>query len=405
MNDRYDVVIVGARVAGAGTALLLARAGLRVVVVDRAPRGTDTVSTHALMRAGVMQLARWGLLPALRAAGTPQVHRSLFHYPGQSVQVTIRPSPGVDALYAPRRTVLDPLIVAAAAEAGAHILDRTALVGLIQQGRRVVGVRVRGSDGAERTIHSRLTVGADGIRSGVAAAVGASLERRARHTGAVLYTYRGDLPTAGYEWAYGEGAGAGMIPTNGGLTCVFAGTTPDRYRDARTRGAETALRSLFAAAAPDHVTRLEQSSAAGPVHGWTGVTGFVRRSWGPGWALVGDAGYFKDPITTHGMTDALRDAELLSAAVVRALSSGAGEGDALAGYQRQRDALSTRLFDVTERIASYRWTLAEVPGLLREASSAMTDEVEFLQGLEARTTGSASGRDPLARVQWGDADR
>ena len=400
MSDHYDVVIVGARVAGAGTALLLARAGLRVAVVDRARRGSDTVSTHALMRAGVMQLDRWGVLPAVRAAGTPQVHRTLFHYPGQTVQVTIRPSPGVDALYAPRRTVLDPVLLDAAAAAGAHVVDRTAVIGLINDGDRVAGVRVRGVDGVERTMVSRITVGADGIRSDVAAAVGAPLQRSATQSGAVLYSYRGDLPTAGYEWAYGDAAAAGMIPTNEGLTCVFAGTTPERYRDTRRNGTpETALRSLVARAAPDHVARLDESSPAGPVRGWTGVTGFVRRSWGRGWALVGDAGYFKDPITTHGMTDALRDAELLAAALVDALSSGVRECDALAGYQRQRDALSAPLFDVTDRIASYQWTLAEVPGLLREASSAMTDEVEFLQRLDARAARSASGRYALTSVK------
>jgi 2-polyprenyl-6-methoxyphenol hydroxylase-like FAD-dependent oxidoreductase len=399
MGDRYDVVIVGARVAGAGTALLLARAGLRVAVVDRARRGSDTVSTHALMRAGVMQLDRWGILPAVRAAGTPQVHRTLFHYPGQTVQVTIRPSPGVDALYAPRRTVLDPMLIDAAAAAGARVLDRTSVVGLIQDGGRVAGVTVRGVDGSERILRSHITIGADGIRSGVAAAVGAALQRSGTRSGAVLYTYRADLPTAGYEWAYGEGAAAGMIPTNDGLTCVFAGTTPERYRAARRRGAEVALRGLFARAAPDHVARLDQSSSAGPLRGWTGVTGFVRRSWGPGWALVGDAGHFKDPITTHGMTDALRDAELLSAAVIGALSTEVRECDALADYQRQRDILSAPLFAVTDRIASYQWTLSEVPGLLREASAAMTDEVEFLQQLHARPAGPRSGRDALTLVE------
>ena len=127
------------------------------------------------------------------------------------------------------------------------------------------------------------------------------------------------------------------------------------------------------------------------------MPGFVRRAWGPGWALVGDAAYFKDPISTHGMTDALRDAELLAAAVVHAFSSEVRECDALADYQRQRDVLSAPLFDVTDRIASYRWTPAEVPGLLREASAAMTDEVEFLQRLDARAAGPTSGRDCLRR--------
>lgn len=387
MSDRYDVVIVGARIAGASTALLLARAGLRVAVIDRARSGTDTVSTHALMRAGVTQLARWGVLPAVRAAGTPPVRRTLFHYPGQTVQVTIKPSAGVDALYAPRRTVLDPLLVEAAADAGAQVSERTSVVGVLTDGDRVMGVRVRGADGVNRTLHARLTIGADGIRSDVAAAVGAVVQHSAQHAGAVLYAYRGGLPTAGYEWAYGRGTAAGMIPTNEGLTCVFAGTTPARVRAARREGAETALRTLFAQAAGDHVARLDASSPAGPVHGWAGVRGFVRRSWGPGWALVGDAGYFKDPITTHGMTDALRDAELLSAAVLAAHSGTRPQDAALAEYQRRRDALSASLFDVTDRIASYAWSVGDIPGLLREASSAMTDEVEFLQGLDASSTG------------------
>lgn len=393
MTGRYDVIVVGGRVAGASTALLLARAGLRVAVLDRGRRGTDTVSTHAFMRAGVMQLDRWGLLPAVRAAGTPPVHSTLFHYPGETVQVTIRPSPGVDALYAPRRTVLDALLLDAAAEAGAHILERTALVGLLEEGDRIVGVRARGADGIERALSCRITIGADGIRSDVAAAVAAPVQRSARSSGSVLYAYRRDLPTAGYEWAYGHGAAAGLIPTNEGLTCVFAGTSPGMYRRLRRQGADAALHSAFAQAAPDLVSRLDQSSPAGPVHGWSGQTGFIRRSWGPGWALVGDAGYFKDPITTHGMTDALRDAELIAAAVVDTLSSKAPESDALESYQRQRDRLSERLFDVTDRIASYRWTLEEVPGLLREASSAMTDEVEFLQRLDVHAAGATSGRD------------
>jgi 2-polyprenyl-6-methoxyphenol hydroxylase-like FAD-dependent oxidoreductase len=384
VSARYDVVVAGARVAGASTALLLARAGLRVALVDRVARGTDTVSTHALMRAGVTQLSRWGVLPAVRGAGTPPVHRVLFHYPWDSVRLAIRPSPGVDALYAPRRTVLDPILLDAAATAGAEVLERVAVVGVTGDGTRVTGVRLRGRDGTEHEVRATLTVGADGIRSTVAAAVGAPVERVGTHGGAVLYAYRADLPTEGYEWAYGPGVAAGMIPTNEDLTCVFAGGAPDLIRAARREGADAALRALFAAAAPDHAPRLEASVAVGGLHGWAGLPGFVRRSWGAGWALVGDAGYFKDPITTHGMTDALRDAELLADAVVAGLSGAEPEAAALAGYQHRRDDLSQRLFEVTDRIASFTWPLDDVPGLLREASAAMTQEVEYLQALDSR---------------------
>src|SRR6476620_11852487 len=116
----YDVVVVGGRVAGASTALLLARAGVRVVLLDRDRHGSDTMSTLGMMRGGVLQLARWGLLPDVTAAGTPPIRQVVFHYAdGERVNVAIKPSAGVEALYAPRRYLLDRLLVDAAAAAGA----------------------------------------------------------------------------------------------------------------------------------------------------------------------------------------------------------------------------------------------------------------------------------------------
>ena len=111
--------------------------------------------------------------------------------------------------------------------------------------------------------------------------------------------------------------------------------------------------------------------------------GYVRRSYGPGWALVGDAGYYKDPITSHGLTDALRDAELLSRAIVAAARGETTEPMALASYQSIRDRLSARLFAVTDEIASFRWDLDRIPGLLTELSDAMVDEVTSLSELDA----------------------
>ena len=114
VRDRYDVVVVGARAAGAATAMLLARCGVRVLAVDRGGYGTDTLSTHALMRAGVLQLARWGLLERIEAEGTPRVQRTVFHYEDEVLDILIKPRHGVPALFAPRRTVLDRILVDAA---------------------------------------------------------------------------------------------------------------------------------------------------------------------------------------------------------------------------------------------------------------------------------------------------
>ncbi|HEU4514852.1 MAG TPA: NAD(P)/FAD-dependent oxidoreductase [Nocardioidaceae bacterium] len=399
MQNQYDVVVVGARVAGASTAMLLARAGLKVALLDRGGYGSDTLSTHALMRAGVLQLSRWGVLDEVVAAGTPPVEKTLFHYSdGDMVQVSIRSSAGVDALYAPRRYVIDRILVDAAAAAGVDVHHGVAVTGLSWSDGRVTGLRAVSRTGAALALRARLVVGADGIRSVVAQQVGAPVEQQAAARAAVLFRYHADFCLAGYEWAYGGGAAAGMIPTNDDLACVFVSTTPERLRSMRRRaGTERAFAGLFEEAAPDLAPRLRMSTPAGRMLGWAGVPGFVRRSWGPGWALVGDAGYFKDPITAHGMTDAMRDAELLANAVVEAMSGARPEAEALAAYQRQRDALSSRLLAATEAIAAYAWDMSEIRQLLREVSSAMTDEVEALEALPTRPSGRLPAGQPSRR--------
>jgi flavin-dependent dehydrogenase len=377
----YDVAIVGGRIAGASTALLLARAGVRVVLVDHGRRGSDTVSTHGLMRAGVLQLSRWGVLPDVIAADTPPIREVVFHYAdGEDIGVTIRPSEGVDALYAPRRYVLDRILVDAAAAAGADVLHETTATELIcDASDRVTGVKVRGRRDKSMSLYAPLTIGADGVRSTVAATVQAPVVWRGATASGMLYRYFTGLPAGGYEWAYGEGAAAGLIPTNDG-TCVFVGTTSAHMRSLRRNGTEYAFATLLAMAAPAFIDRIAEAKPATSLRGWGGTPGYLRRGWGDGWALVGDAGYFKDPITTHGMTDALRDAELLADAVLAVLS-GCGEASAFQAYEGTRDRLSRDMFDVTEAVAGYDWSLHKVRHLLRDVSAAMSAEVDQLQEL------------------------
>ena len=383
-SERYDVIVVGARVAGASTAMLLARAGARVLLLDRGEHGSDTLSTHGLMRGGVLQLARWGLLDRLVATGTPAVRSTTFHWIAEEpVHVTIRPGVGVDALYAPRRHVIDRLLVEAAAEAGAEVRHRVRVTGLLRdRGGRVCGVRTEDRDGRAGSARASYVVGADGIRSVVAETAGAHVERLGRHASAVRYAYVEGLDAPGYEWMYGDGAAAGLIPTNDGRHCVFVATTPDRMRTLRLgRTADEAFAAVFHAAAPDQVGRLAEATRVERYHGWAGAPAHLRRPWGPGWALVGDAGYFKDPISTHGMTDALRDAELLAVALLDALADRGRERVALGRYHRRRDALSTALFEVSDEIASYDWDVPTAQRLLRRLSAAMSDELELLAAL------------------------
>ena len=292
MSTDYDVVVVGGRVAGASTAMLLARAGARVALVDRATYGSDTISTHGLMRAGVMQLSRWGLLDEVTAAGTPPIRRTLFHYAdGEPEQVSIRSTAGVDALYAPRRPVLDRMLVDAAAEAGAEVRHESTVTSLLRdESGRVGGVRVRSRSGTVVELRATITVGADGIRSTVAEQAGAPVLRRGRSGSAFLYRYYADAQPLGYELGYAVGGAAGFIPTNDGLTCVFVGATPARVRALRRDGTEQAFAVLLSETAPRLADRVVAAQPAGRIRGWAGVPGFIRRSWGPGWALVGDAG-------------------------------------------------------------------------------------------------------------------
>jgi flavin-dependent dehydrogenase len=373
-NQHYDVVITGARCAGAATAMLLARQGARVLLLDRSRQGTDTLSTHALMRGAVLQLHRWGLLPQVVAAGTPAIRSTTFHLPGAVSTVEIKPKNGVDGLYAPRRTVLDTILAEAARSAGADVRFGTSVTGLRRdRAGRVTGIIGR-AGAARLKVSADLVVGADGRRSAVARFAGATAAYVAPASSGVIYRYFRDDATAGYHWYYTPGSAAGVIPTNGGLACVFAATGAERLRRELDGGAEAGLRRILAGAAPELAGRLDHHGAAGPARVFPGLTGYLRDAAGPGWALVGDAGYFKDPITAHGITDALRDAEILA----RAVTSG-GPG-AVGRYQAERDELSLRLFRVTGRIAAFDWTAGEIGDHLLELKDAMAEEVAAMTG-------------------------
>jgi 2-polyprenyl-6-methoxyphenol hydroxylase-like FAD-dependent oxidoreductase len=373
VDREYDVVVVGARCAGAATAMLLARRGLRVLAVDRSPYGSDTLSTLALMRAGVLQLRRWGVLGVLEAAGTPPVRTTSFHYGEEEVEIQIKPRDGVDALYAPRRTLLDARLVDAAADAGARVVHGVRLVDLLRSDDgRVTGVALE--DGARRAVRvaAGTVIGADGTRSTVARLAGAETYRVGRHAAAVVYGYFGGLDGGGYHWHYGRGVSVGVIPTNDGLSLVFASMPPARFHDEIRGDLAAGHRRLLAECSPALADAMTGARRVETFHGYAGNPGFMRRPYGPGWALVGDAGYFKDPITAHGITDALRDAELLARAVAT------GDPRALAEYHATRDALAVGLFEVTDEIASFQWDLPTAKDLHLRLSREMNREVEAL---------------------------
>ena len=386
MNRTWDVIVVGARVAGAATAMLLARAGLRVLCVDRSRRGSDTLSTHALMRGGVLQLTKWGLLDGVVAAGTPPVRRTVFHYGAEQFAVSLKPAASTDALYAPRRTVLDAMLVDAAVRSGVSVEFGTPVVGLCRAADdRVTGVLLQDRrTGRLRAEYAAIVVGADGRDSLVAREVSATNEFAGQHAGSYLYGYWQDLPSDGYEWSYRPGltAGtiptlaAGTIPTNEGATCVFVGGTPARM-GAEVRAAGSPAAAIDALA--DQIGLGERMRSAHRIGNVRYVhslpPGYLRTAQGPGWALVGDAGHWMDPMSTHGMTSALRDAELLVDAITSPVAVKPGTAGS---YQHTRDRLSRPMLESSDEIASFGWDLDRIRDVLRQMSSAMTEEVEAL---------------------------
>jgi len=377
VNERYDAVVVGARCAGAATAMLLARHGLSVLLVDRDRYGADTLSTLALMRAGVLQLYRWGLLDPMRAAGTPAIRSTSFIYGDETIKIPIKPRNGVDALYAPRRTVLDALLAEEASRAGADVLYGPRLAALERASDgRVVGAAIEERDGTLRRVGAGIVIGADGRTSTVARLVEAPTYLEGKHACGVVYTFWPGLPNAGSRWYYRPGVSAGAIPTNDDNTVVFAATPSARFQDEIRSDMQAGYHRVLEQCAPDLAREVADLTPADRYRGFPGQPSLMRQSHGPGWALVGDAGYFKDPITAHGITDALRDAELLARAVAR------GTDQALAGYQSTRDELSRELFEITDAIAGFEWDLERLKPLHLSLSEAMSQEVKALLRLD-----------------------
>jgi flavin-dependent dehydrogenase len=355
-RSRHDVVVVGARVAGSATAMLLARLGHDVVVVDQASFPSDTVSTHSIARSGVVQLHRWGLLDEVLDSGAPAIRQVTFNAGGESLTRPIKERSGVDLVVAPRRYVLDTILAGAAEHAGAEVRPGVTVTGLRRDGRgRVVGVHGHDRAGARIELGARYVIGADGLRSRVAGLVDAAITETGRAGGAAQYAYYAGVPWSGIEFFVAERSFAGVFPTHDGQACIWV-CTPSADAGAVRRGAGSrveAFGQLLERSAPELAERLRQARRTSPVQGMLRQPNRLRQAFGPGWALVGDAGYYRDAVTAYGISDAFHHAELLAVALDRALDGDGEETTALARYQRQRDQALREIFEITCRLATY----------------------------------------------------
>jgi len=326
------------------------------------------------MRGAVLQLSRWGLIPGITAAVTPAIRATTFHYGSEAIRVAIKPEHGVDCLFAPRRTLLDRLLVDAARNAGAEVRHGVLLSELLfSPDGRAIGVSLKETGGPSMTVRAGIVIGADGRQSTVAQLVRAKTDVEGSNASGLVFGYFEKLPQDGFHWYFAKNAAAGVIPTNAG-TCVFAAVPAPHFSATFGGDVRRGFVQVLEACNPELRADAERGEMIGHFRGFGGRPGYLRQCHGAGWALVGDAGYFKDPLTAHGITDALRDADLLSRAIV------AGGTHALSVYQRERDALSLPFLRVTDAIASFSWDLDEVKQLHADLSAVMKAEINHVAG-------------------------
>lgn len=362
----YDVIVVGARCAGAPTAMLLARQGHSVLLLERNRFPSDTLSTHWVLRPGVERLARWGLLDTLTATGCPALERISLDFDGLALSGQPTGADGPAITYAPRRTVLDGLLAEAATAAGAELREGTAVRGVLWEDGAVCGVVGQAADGREFTARARLVIGADGRNSTIARAVGAAVPVDRGPLAATAYAYWEDLPVSGVEASFQVGAGLSMWPTHGGRTVVSLTLRRERLRawgGQHARGYREQLEAFPAVA-----ERLRSARPAGPVRTAANLRNFYRQSHGPGWALAGDAGHHKDPIAARGISDAFTDAENLSGAVHDGLRGALPLDRSLARYQARRDTGTAAAFAFACRQSELRSVDQDLASRLRAAS-------------------------------------
>ena len=378
-TKQYDAIVVGARCAGSPTAMLLARKGYRVLVVDRSTFPSDTLSTHLLHAPAVAALRRWGLADGLVATGCPPIERYNMNFGPLTISGTPRPaSDGSSTAYAPRRTVLDKLLVDAAADAGAEVREGFSVDEVIVEDGRVAGVRGRTRDGKTVTERARVVIGADGRHSKVADTVGAERYNEKPRLQHAYYTYWSNLPMDGIEVYIRPDRGWGAFETNDGLTLVVVGW-PYAEAGAYKHDIEgNYLKTLELA--PEFAERVRGAKREERFTGGSNLN-FLRKPYGSGWALVGDAGYEKDNITAQGINDAFHDAENLTIALDEAFTGARSFDEALGDYHRARDGRVMPVYEFTTQMATLEPPPPEMQQLLGAVhgnQEAMNDFVSLM---------------------------
>ena len=382
----HHVIVVGARCAGSPTAMLLARKGYRVLLVDKATFPSDMMSTLVIWQPGVARLKRWGLLNKVVESNCPPLRTMRFDVGDFAITGSAPPADGVADAYCPRRTVLDKILVDAAVEAGAELREGFAVQEIVIEGGCVRGIRGHSKNGSTVTETARIVIGADGPHSLVARTVQAPTYNEVPPLTCYYYSYWSGVANRGQEIYTREGRILGAWPTNDGLTLVVVVWTKSEFGEVRADIEGSFLKALRQLT-PELADRVQQGKREERFVGTAELPNFFRKPYGSGWTLVGDAGYHKDPATAQGITDAFHHAELLAEAIDAGFSGKQPLEEALAEYERRRNEDAIPRYQLACDLAR----LAVPPPEMQRLFSALRNN----QGEADRFFGALAGTVPI----------
>jgi 2-polyprenyl-6-methoxyphenol hydroxylase-like FAD-dependent oxidoreductase len=387
----YDAIIVGARCAGSPLAMLLARKGYQVLLTDKASFPSDIVSTHYIHQPGAARLKRWGLLDAVMSSNCPPIKGLLFDLGSFALEGSPPSVDGVAEALCPRRTVLDKVLLDAAVAAGAEVRERFYVRDVIRDGDRVTGIRAETSNGRSIIEQARVVVGADGQRSVIARACGAAEYQVRPAASCNYYTYFSDVLCSVCELYNRDRCLIGLFPTNDDLTLLVESFPNHDFHEQRANLEAHYFRLL--SQVPEVLERVRGGRREARFTGTTDLPGFFRKSSGPGWALAGDAGYHKHPLTAQGISDAFRDADELAAAIDAGLSGAAPLEQSLADYARRRDEIVMPMYELTCELATLQPPSLE----MQQRFAAMRGDQEAISRFLGTLAGSVGVADFLSR--------
>ena len=392
----FDAIVVGARCAGSPTAMLLARRGYKVLLVDRAAFPSDTISTHIVWPHGAELLARWGLLTRLAATGLPPICRQVSFDVGPfALRGTIPDANDGKGGFCPRRHVLDNLLLNAAVESGVEVRETFTVDDLLLAGDTVVGIRGHRENGRPVEERGRIVIGADGVNSFVARAVRAPEYDTRPVAGCAYYSYFSGVPQDDIELFMRDHCAFGGAPTNDGLHLVMVNWPAREFPAVRADIEHRVWRALEMSS--DFAARVRQGRREEKWYGTAGVPNYFRKPFGDGWALVGDASYNKDPMTAQGISDAFIEAQMLAEALDAGLSGRGALDELLAANELARNERVRPMYEFTNELA----TLEPPPPHLQALFGALRGNQEATNAFLSAITGAIPLADFMSEENLG----